>query len=74
MAALQSHCDWKVPLGRCTVKRTRMSLPIADEKFAEQPTLIINDMKVGAARGALALWIGLGTEGYFSDMVVRSAP
>ena len=41
---------------------------------AAQPTLIINDMKAGVARGALALWIGPGTEGYFSDMVVRSAP
>jgi hypothetical protein len=56
---------------RIEVQRDRAMLYVGG---AEQPTLIINDMKAGAARGSLALWIGLGTEGYFSDMVVRSAP
>ena len=56
---------------RIEVQRDRAMLYVGG---AEQPTLIINDLKAGTARGALALWIGLGTEGYFSDMVVRSAP
>jgi hypothetical protein len=32
---------------------------------AEQPVLIVNDLKHGASRGKIALWIGQGTEGYF---------
>ena len=40
---------------------------------ASQPTLIVNDLKLGAAaRGGVALWIGDGTEGYFRN--VRVAP
>ncbi|HKG92736.1 MAG TPA: hypothetical protein VKA84_12620, partial [Gemmatimonadaceae bacterium] len=38
---------------------------------ASQPTLVVNDMKPGEGRGAIALWIGVGTEGYFSNLVVR---
>ncbi len=37
---------------------------------AEQPSLIVNDLKLGDARGAVALWIGLGTEAYFSNLVI----
>jgi hypothetical protein len=39
---------------------------------AEQPTLIVNDLKLKKARGPIALWIGQDTEGYFSNLVVRS--
>jgi hypothetical protein len=39
---------------------------------AEQPALVINDLKLGTARGAVALWIGPGTEGYFANL--RIAP
>ena len=34
------------------------------------PTLIVNDLKFGDSKGALALWIGLGTEAYFSNLRV----
>jgi hypothetical protein len=33
-----------------------------------QPVLIVNDLKHGDTRGAVALWIGLGTEAYFADL------
>ena len=36
---------------------------------AEQPTLIINDLKLGAgSEGAVGLWIGPGTDAYFRDL------
>lgn len=39
---------------------------------AEQPTLIVGDLKHGAeAKGAVALWIGLGTLAHFSGVRVR---
>lgn len=37
---------------------------------AEQPCLIVNDLKLGEARGQIALWIGSGTEAYFSPVVL----
>jgi hypothetical protein len=33
-----------------------------------QPVLIVNDLKHGDRRGAVALWIGLGTEAYFANL------
>ena len=36
----------------------------------EQPTLIINDLKNGESKGALALWIGPGTEAHFANLRV----
>ncbi|HYI07805.1 MAG TPA: hypothetical protein VEK57_01935 [Thermoanaerobaculia bacterium] len=38
---------------------------------ASQPALIVNDLKLGAGTGRIALWIGAGTEAYFSSVVVR---
>lgn len=38
---------------------------------ASQPALIVNDLKLGPASGRIALWIGSGTEAYFSQVVVR---
>lgn len=38
---------------------------------AEQPTLIVNDLKLGDGSGAVALWIGPGTEGYFTGLNIR---
>ncbi len=35
---------------------------------ATQPTLLVNDLKLGDRTGALALWIGVGTEAYFSNL------
>lgn len=39
---------------------------------AAQPALIVNDLKRGATRGQLGLWIGAGTEAYFKDLRVTS--
>jgi len=38
---------------------------------AEQPCLIVKDLKLGQTRGQIALWIGAGTEAFFSKVVVR---
>lgn len=36
-----------------------------------QPSLIVNDLKHGAANsGAVALWVEVGTEGFFKDLKV----
>lgn len=32
-----------------------------------QPVLVVNDLKHGDGQGAVALWIGMGTEAYFSE-------
>ena len=39
---------------------------------SDQPTLIANDLKLGDVKGAIALRIGPGTEGYFSNLRVIS--
>jgi hypothetical protein len=38
---------------------------------AAQPCLIVNDLKLGDASGSVALWIGPGTEGYFTALTIR---
>lgn len=38
---------------------------------AEQPALIVNDLKGKARGGAVALWIGGGTDGYFANLRVE---
>ena len=35
---------------------------------AAQPCLIVNDLKLGDSEGAVALWVGPGTEGYFANL------
>ena len=35
---------------------------------ATQPCLVVNDMKLGDSEGAVALWVGPGTEGYFANL------
>jgi hypothetical protein len=40
---------------------------------APQPVLVVNDLKLGDASGPVALWIGPGTEGYFTGLQVRPA-
>jgi hypothetical protein len=37
---------------------------------AEQPCLIVNDMKLEPREGRVALWVGPGTEGYFSNLKI----
>jgi hypothetical protein len=35
---------------------------------SSQPVLVVNDLKHGDSEGAVALWIGLGTEAYFANL------
>jgi len=37
---------------------------------AAQPCLVVNDLKLGDTSGAVALWIGPGTEGYFTGLTI----
>jgi hypothetical protein len=37
----------------------------------EQPCLIVKDLKLGESGGQIALWVGGGTEAYFSDVIVK---
>lgn len=39
---------------------------------AEQPCLIVNDLKLEPREGGVALWVGPGTEGYFSNLKITS--
>jgi hypothetical protein len=38
---------------------------------AEEPVLVVNDLKLEPQAGAIALWVGPGTEGYFSGLNIR---
>ena len=38
---------------------------------ATQPTLLVNDLKLGDGSGAVALWIGVGTEAYFAKLRLK---
>ncbi len=38
---------------------------------SKNPNLIVNDMKMGSdASGSLGLWVDIGTEGFFKDLVI----
>jgi hypothetical protein len=56
---------------------TRMKIDVAGVTArlfvhnAEQPALVVDDLKLGGGAGGIALWIGAGTEGYFSNLQVR---
>jgi hypothetical protein len=56
---------------------TKIRIVVSGEKArlfvhgAEQPVLIVNDLKHGQSRGRVALWIGNGTEAWFSNVVVK---
>lgn len=39
---------------------------------AEQPCLIVNDLKLEPRSGGVALWVGPGTEGYFANLKVTA--
>jgi hypothetical protein len=39
---------------------------------AEQPCLIVDDMKLEPRGGGVALWVGPGTEGYFSSLKIAA--
>jgi hypothetical protein len=55
---------------------TRIKIAVAGAKAklyvggALQPCLIVNDLKLAPAKGAVALWVGPGTDGYFSNLRV----
>ena len=38
---------------------------------ASQPTLLVNDLKLGDGQGAIALWVGVGTEAYFANLTIK---
>ena len=41
---------------------------------AEQPTLLVNDLKKPPAAGGVALWVGPGTVAHFAEVRVTPAP
>jgi hypothetical protein len=53
---------------RITVEGTKARLYVHG---AVQPCLIVNDLKLGDSSGGVALWIGPGTEGYFTGLQIR---
>jgi hypothetical protein len=55
---------------RITVEGTKARLYVHG---AEQPCLIVNDLKLGDSSGGVALWIGPGTEGYFTGLKISAA-
>ena len=54
---------------RITVEGTKARLYVHG---AAQPCLIVNDLKLGDSTGGVLLWIGPGTEGYFSGLKIQS--
>ena len=55
---------------RITVEGTKARLFV---NGAPQPCLVVNDLKLGDSSGGVALWIGPGTEGYFTGLDVKAA-
>ena len=55
---------------RVTVEGTKARLYVHG---ANQPCLIVNDLKLGDSSGGVALWIGPGTEGYFTGLEIKPA-
>jgi hypothetical protein len=53
---------------RIEVKDLQAKLFINDSK---QPVLLVNDLKLGDVSGGVGLYVGNGTEGYFSDMKIK---
>ena len=54
---------------RITVDGTKARLYVHG---APQPCLIVNDLKLGDSSGGVALWIGPGTEGYFTGLQIKA--
>ena len=54
---------------RITIEGTTAKLYVHG---AAQPCLIVNDLKLGDASGAIALWIGPGTEGFFTNLEIKA--
>ena len=57
---------------------TKVKIEVRGEKArlyvngVEQPTMLVNDLKQGQSKGAIALWIGTGTVAHFAN--VRISP
>ncbi|MBN8650824.1 MAG: hypothetical protein J0L67_05330 [Cytophagales bacterium] len=57
---------------------THLKIEVKDDKArlyvngASQPCLIVQDLKSGKSSGAIALWVGPGTDGYFSNLQIGS--
>lgn len=56
---------------------TRVRIEVAGEQAklfvhgSDQPCLIVNDLKLGSGnKGGVGLWVGVGTEAYFSNIIV----
>jgi hypothetical protein len=53
---------------------TKVKVEVRGEKArlyvngVQQPTLLVNDLKQGLSKGAIALWIGTGTVAHFADL------
>jgi hypothetical protein len=54
---------------RVAVRGTDASLYVGG---ADQPCLIVHDLKLGDTEGGVGLWIGPGTEGYFRDLKIST--
>jgi hypothetical protein len=56
---------------------TRIKIVVSGNKAqlyvnnAEQPCLIVNDLKLGETHGPVALWTGSDTEAYFSHLTIQ---
>jgi hypothetical protein len=69
----ESYVDLEVGVWtrfRITVEGTSARLYVHG---ADQPCLIVNDLKRGDSSGGVALWIGPGTEGYFTGLKIQAA-
>ena len=53
---------------RIVVKGTTARLFV---RGAAQPALVVNDLKLGDSTGGVGLWIGPGTEGYFTGLDIK---
>ncbi len=53
---------------RIIVKKQQAKLYLNNNK---QPSLVVNDLKLGASTsGTIGLWVDVGTEGFFSDLII----
>ena len=56
---------------------THLKIEVKDDKArlyvngASQPCLIVQDLKFGKSTGAIALWVGPGTDGYFANLNLK---
>ena len=53
-------------------ERLKVRLPLEQELLLRiVGPLIVNDLKLGDSSGAVARWIGPGTEGYFTGLAIK---